>query len=190
MLALEKMRKTVTAHNLDPVPEVYRFLPHADRITSGRPVAGNYDAYVVLDSDPQRAGLFDGTWPAHTLINIDHHMTNARAWQLTWLDADASATRGNDLQARTATRRSDRPRHGALPLYVYLHRYGVLPVYKHHTGKHADLGRPVGSRRRSLACDGKRLRIFRLSPHQTPRHSPFFPGAQRGRQDRLGRRDR
>lgn len=92
MLALEKMQKTVTAHNLDPVPEVYRFLPHADRITSGRPVAGNYDAYVVLDSDPQRAGLFDGTWPAHTLINIDHHVTNARAWQLTWLDADASAT--------------------------------------------------------------------------------------------------
>lgn len=92
MLALEKMRKTVTAHNLDPVPEVYRFLPQADRIGTGRSVSGSYDAYIVLDSEPQRAGLFDGTYPAQTLINIDHHVTNPRIWQLTWLDADASAT--------------------------------------------------------------------------------------------------
>ncbi|HEX9113068.1 MAG TPA: bifunctional oligoribonuclease/PAP phosphatase NrnA [Nitrospirota bacterium] len=92
MLALEKMRKTVTAHNLDPVPEVYRFLPQADRIGTGRSVLGNYDAYIVLDSEPQRAGLFDGMYPARTLINIDHHITNPRTWRLTWLDADASAT--------------------------------------------------------------------------------------------------
>jgi bifunctional oligoribonuclease and PAP phosphatase NrnA len=92
MLALEKMRKTVTAHNLDPVPEVYRFLPHADRIKTGRPVPGNYDAYVVLDGEPARTGLFDDTYPAATLVNIDHHVTNPRTWRLTWLDADASAT--------------------------------------------------------------------------------------------------
>ena len=35
MLALEKMGKTVTAHNLDPVPEIYRFLPAPDRIKLG-----------------------------------------------------------------------------------------------------------------------------------------------------------
>jgi bifunctional oligoribonuclease and PAP phosphatase NrnA len=92
MLALEKMRKTVTAHNLDPVPDVYRFLPHADRIKTGSSVTGTYDAYIVLDSEPPRTGLFDGTYPAHTLINIDHHVTNPLAWRLTWLDADASAT--------------------------------------------------------------------------------------------------
>ncbi|HET7319585.1 MAG TPA: bifunctional oligoribonuclease/PAP phosphatase NrnA, partial [Nitrospirota bacterium] len=92
MLALEKMRKTVTAHNLDPVPEVYRFLPQADRIRAGRPVPSHYDAHIVLDGEPSRTGLFDGTYPAHTLINIDHHVTNPRSWQLTWLDEDASAT--------------------------------------------------------------------------------------------------
>lgn len=92
MLALEKRQKTVTAHNFDPVPEVYRFLPRADRIGTGRSVSGSYDAYVVLDSEPQRTGLFDGTYPAHTLINIDHHMTNPLIWRNTWLDADASAT--------------------------------------------------------------------------------------------------
>ena len=78
MLALEKMGKTVTAHNLDPVPEIYRFLPHQDRITSGPVVAGRFDAMIVLDSDPPRTGLFSSDYPAATLINIDHHITNPR----------------------------------------------------------------------------------------------------------------
>jgi len=92
MIALEKLGKKVTAHNLDPVPEIYRFLPHADRVKTGRPVQGAYDALVVLDSDPPRTGLFDDGYPAKTLINVDHHRTNARIWPLTWLDPDASAT--------------------------------------------------------------------------------------------------
>jgi bifunctional oligoribonuclease and PAP phosphatase NrnA len=91
MLALEKLNKTVTAHNLDPVPEIYRFLPHADRIKIGLPVQGHYDAYIVVDADPPRTGLFDKKYPADILINIDHHITNPREWPLTWLDTDASA---------------------------------------------------------------------------------------------------
>ncbi len=92
MLALEKAGKTVTAHNLDPVPEIYRFLPHAGRIKTGRPVAGRYDAYIVLDADPPRTGLFDGAIPADVLINIDHHITNPLDWPYTWLDTNAAAT--------------------------------------------------------------------------------------------------
>ena len=93
MLALEKLGKTVVAHNLDPVPEIYRFLPHAGRIMSGPVVQGAYDAIVVLDADPPRSGLFSGgSWPAHRFINIDHHTTNPRQWPLTWLDPDATAT--------------------------------------------------------------------------------------------------
>lgn len=92
MVALEKLGKKVTAHNLDPVPEIYRFLPQASRVKTGRPVQGAYDALVVLDSDPPRTGLFDDGYPAKTLINVDHHMTNSRIWPLTWLDPDASAT--------------------------------------------------------------------------------------------------
>ncbi len=91
MLALEKLNKTVVVHNLDPVPEIYRFLPHADRIKTGLPVQGRYDAYVVVDADPPRSGLFDKTYPADILINIDHHLTNPREWPLTWLNPDASA---------------------------------------------------------------------------------------------------
>jgi phosphoesterase RecJ-like protein len=90
-LALEKMGKTVVAHNLDPVPETYRFLPHADRIKSGKPVSGSFDAHIVVDSDPPRSGLFEGTYPAQVLINIDHHVTNPREWKLTWLDPSSAA---------------------------------------------------------------------------------------------------
>lgn len=92
MLALEKMGKTVIAHNLDPVPAIYRFLPHQARITSGPIVAGRFDAMIVLDADPPRTGLCSGDYPAATLINIDHHITNPSVWPLTWLDAAASAT--------------------------------------------------------------------------------------------------
>lgn len=92
MLGLEKIGKEVFAHNLDPVPEIYRFLPGNDRITTGPAIKGTYDAFLVLDADPPRTGLFNGSWPARTLINIDHHITNPREWPLTWLDPDATAT--------------------------------------------------------------------------------------------------
>lgn len=92
MLGLEKIGKEVFAHNLDPVPEIYRFLPGAGRITTGPSLKGAYDAFMVLDADPPRTGLFGGAWPARTLINIDHHVTNPREWPLTWLDPDATAT--------------------------------------------------------------------------------------------------
>ena len=92
MLALEKLNKTVVAHNLDPVPEIYHFLPASDRIRVGGKVDGAYDAIVVLDCDPPRTGLFDGNYPANICINIDHHITNPREWPRTWLDASASAT--------------------------------------------------------------------------------------------------
>ncbi len=92
MLSLEKMGKSVTAHNLDPVPEIYRFLPHADRVKTGRPLSGAYDACIVLDSDPSRTGLFDESVPADVLINIDHHITNSSTWTETWVDPSASAT--------------------------------------------------------------------------------------------------
>ena len=92
MIALERLGKSVTAHNLDPVPEIYRYLPRADAITFGNRLAGAFDALVVMDCDPGRTELFNGVYPARTLINIDHHITNKPEWPLTWLDPEASAT--------------------------------------------------------------------------------------------------
>lgn len=91
-LALRKWNKQVTMHNLDAVPEIYRFLPHADEISVGKEIQDTYDAVIVVDADPPRTGLFDKGCPAKTLINIDHHVTNERMWKLTWLDTDAAAT--------------------------------------------------------------------------------------------------
>jgi len=91
LLALEKLHKTVSVHNLDPVPEIYQFLPQCGRIGTGLPVLGRFDAYIVVDADPPRTGLFDKQYPADILINIDHHVTNSHEWTLTWLDPDASA---------------------------------------------------------------------------------------------------
>ena len=92
MMALEKAGKSVIVHNLDPVPDIYRFLPRADHIASGPRRDGSFDAFLVLDADPPRTGLFNGAWPARTLINIDHHVTNPRLWPITWLDPDATST--------------------------------------------------------------------------------------------------
>lgn len=92
MLALEGRGKSVTIHNLDPVPEIYRFLPASERVRSGPAVEGTYDCLVVVDCEPGRTGLFNGAYPARTLINIDHHITNSREWPLTWLDTQAAAT--------------------------------------------------------------------------------------------------
>ncbi len=92
MLALRKLKKTVIAFNADPVPEFYRFLPHADEIQTGSHVPGRYDACIVLDADPPRTSLFSDLPPADVFINIDHHVTNKSAWQHTWLDPNASAT--------------------------------------------------------------------------------------------------
>ncbi|HEX9019898.1 MAG TPA: bifunctional oligoribonuclease/PAP phosphatase NrnA, partial [Nitrospirota bacterium] len=117
MLALEKLGKSVTAHNLDPVPEIYRFLPHAERIKVGRSVGGRYDAFIVLDAEPPRTGLFEGVYPADTLINIDHHLTNQSPWPLTWLDPAASAT-GEMIYKLIRLSGAPIDRHIALCLYT------------------------------------------------------------------------
>ncbi len=92
LLALESLGKRVAAHNLDPVPETYRFLPGSARITTGPAVSGSFDGYVVLDSEPKRTGLITTALEARSLINIDHHVTNSPEWPLTWLEPDATAT--------------------------------------------------------------------------------------------------
>lgn len=92
MMALENMGKNVTAHNLDPVPDIYQFLPGAQKIKTGPVIPERFDVAIVLDSDPPRTGLFEKGCPADVKINIDHHVTNPLEWELTWLDPEAAAT--------------------------------------------------------------------------------------------------
>lgn len=92
MMALEKLGKKVTAQNIDPVPDIYQFLPGAQKIKTSAFIEGRFDVAIVLDADPPRTGLFDKGCPAEVKINIDHHVTNPLDWDLTWLDPAAAAT--------------------------------------------------------------------------------------------------
>ena len=90
---LAEIGKDVTIHTCDPVPELYRFLPMADAVTTALPDR-DYDLCFVLDvgefkragkqiSECQRIGLF---------INIDHHKNCENFGAVNLLDTDAAAT--------------------------------------------------------------------------------------------------
>ena len=90
---------SVTMHCVDPVPEMFHFLPGAFRVSSvPTPIPAPEDtAFVFLDcgepkltelheSHPQ---LFDGTY---TSLMIDHHYNNPRFGTVNLLVPDASST--------------------------------------------------------------------------------------------------
>ena len=89
--ALREMGKDVVALNVDPVPEIMRFLPGSDQMVSRLPAGVEFDVAFVLDSgDVARAGVPVGDL-CKTLINIDHH-PHSDFGDLCYLDTSASAT--------------------------------------------------------------------------------------------------
>lgn len=76
-LTLERLGKKVTMAGPDPVPEIYSFLPGAERFWVGEPPAlENYDTLIALDcSVPERLGrgYQDLLNSNLEIINIDHH---------------------------------------------------------------------------------------------------------------------
>ncbi len=91
-LSLEKAADVVCE---DPVPRLYRHLPGAEEVLRPEAVQDKpYDLAMAVDvSDEGRMGscapLFFGV-PQRLLI--DHHGTNTRFGQVSWIDAEASAT--------------------------------------------------------------------------------------------------
>ena len=93
-LGLQKMGKRVTLLNIDGVPEVYRFLPGSDRVV--KPEAAHFPDQVVVCvdcSDPKRAGDEVIPWlaKARTVINIDHHISNASFGTVNIVDPEAAS---------------------------------------------------------------------------------------------------
>ena len=69
-LGLRELGKEVSTVLIDPVPEVFSFLPHLDCITSTLPTA---DLYLVVDvSDMFRTG-FPELLTLPNVVVIDHH---------------------------------------------------------------------------------------------------------------------
>jgi phosphoesterase RecJ-like protein len=82
---------------VDPMPEMYKFLPGMDRFRTAPSKDLDYDLIVVCDcGDLARVGrvlesnraLFDRV----PILDIDHHLSNQRFGAFDWIDPTSSAT--------------------------------------------------------------------------------------------------
>jgi len=93
-LALQKIGKEVEIWNRDPVPEIYRFLPHSERIRYGGKIDRRYDVLFLLDcGDFERTGLIEpDNPPGNEVFVIDHHLADTPPRNNGWINPDASST--------------------------------------------------------------------------------------------------
>lgn len=92
-LGLKELQKDVTAYLYDPVPQIFKFLPLADKVVNKADDNKIYDAVLVVDcGQKDRMGDdFDRIRNRGKLINIDHHATNTRFGDVNIIDPDACA---------------------------------------------------------------------------------------------------
>ena len=79
---------------LEPLPDaLYRNIPGADTILNEiRPATQRYDAFIILDSMPDRIGFAKQLYEDSALkVNIDHHKTNPGCGDDFYVDGDASS---------------------------------------------------------------------------------------------------
>jgi bifunctional oligoribonuclease and PAP phosphatase NrnA len=90
-LLLRAMGKEAEPVLKDPVPVIYRPLPHADRIIQTSRINGRYDAAIVLECDSVQRTRLEGL-ENRFLINIDHHLSGRPFANVNWIDPAASST--------------------------------------------------------------------------------------------------
>lgn len=94
-LALAAAGASVTLAGPHPVPDVFRFLPGADRVQRWERAPGPFDLVILVDCpEPSRTnGLLEGSrGPATRVISIDHHPDSKRYADAHWVEPAASAT--------------------------------------------------------------------------------------------------
>lgn len=94
-LALESLGKKVELWNLDPVPDLYRFLPAVQRFRCPRAEDWQGRSVIFVDcSEPKRCG--DSILPyykqAKVTLNIDHHVSNKLFADYNLVLSDRAAT--------------------------------------------------------------------------------------------------
>jgi phosphoesterase RecJ-like protein len=93
-LFLERLgkRKYVIA-NRDGAPEIYKFLPRAEKVRKAAKVTGQFDVALILDaSDPDRIGnIIDLKKQAGKVIVIDHHLSAIPFGDLNYLDQESAS---------------------------------------------------------------------------------------------------
>lgn len=98
-LACERAGVRAVVGSADGVPEAYRYLPTSERILS-TPPEGRFHVGVAMEcSTLDRAGSFAEVLSrSRTLINIDHHLSNAGYGNLVYWDTSAAAV-GEQIHA-------------------------------------------------------------------------------------------
>ncbi len=92
-LACEAVGVRAVVGSADGVPEAYAVLPGAARIVAAPPAETRFSVGVAVEcSTLERAGAFaDALQRSRTLINIDHHLSNAGYGNVVYWDTSAAA---------------------------------------------------------------------------------------------------
>lgn len=92
--ALKKMGKEAIAYMQAPIPDNYRFLPGSESIKIVDSLPESFDTLVCLDiPELDRLGKFEESVKGFKrIINIDHHICNARYGIVNISETSASAT--------------------------------------------------------------------------------------------------
>lgn len=91
-MACERAGVRAVVGSADGVPEAYRYLPGSDRIVT-TPPDHRFSVGVAMEcSSLERAGTFaDALARCSTLVNIDHHLSNAGYGNIVYWDTSAAA---------------------------------------------------------------------------------------------------
>ncbi|MFQ5581754.1 MAG: bifunctional oligoribonuclease/PAP phosphatase NrnA [Mariprofundaceae bacterium] len=92
--ALKSAGRPVFMHNRDAVPRIYRFLEGSEKVSQGECFTGGRpDLIVSLDCGARsRLGMPEDFFAGATLINIDHHASNAGFGDINIVDGRYCAT--------------------------------------------------------------------------------------------------
>src|ERR1700736_169561 len=91
-LALEPVGKSVPVLSSPPVPGAWWFLPGIERVNRQAPPAGT-PVLIFYASDASRAGSYESVVSqARVVVNVDHHVTNARFGTINLVLTDAAST--------------------------------------------------------------------------------------------------
>lgn len=94
VLALKKMGKEAIAYMQKPIPDNYRFLPGSESIKVVDSLPESFDTLICLDiPELDRLGKFEESVKGFKrIINIDHHICNAKYGIVNISEISASAT--------------------------------------------------------------------------------------------------
>ena len=90
---IDNMGKSSALACVDPIPEMFSFLPYVDQYVSEFSV-GEFDLIIVLDAGASYMTSFEVKYPGLftcgvPVINIDHHRSNDNFGTLNYVDVDA-----------------------------------------------------------------------------------------------------